>query len=89
MKLLNKIFAVPAVAFLLLLTSAESFGQTAPNISYSPVSSQASPISLTAGVAMTAMTPGNSGGSVSGVAYGTAILVGSSSGTNGSLNLPY
>ncbi|HWD86528.1 MAG TPA: putative Ig domain-containing protein [Mucilaginibacter sp.] len=84
---MNKIFVVPTVACLMLLTSVKSFAQnTPPLISYSPASSPASPISLTAGVTMTAMTPANAGGVVSGTSYGTAITIGSAA--NG-LSLPY
>src|ERR1700739_2221320 len=79
MKLLNKIFVIPAAICLLLLISIKSFGQTAPNISYSPNSA-----SLTVGVAMTNMVPSNTGGSVAAFGYGTGITI-----SGGSLDHPY
>lgn len=83
MNLLKKILVAPAVACLLLFISIKTFAQ-APNISYSPASSPASPISLTAGVAMTSMTPTNSGGAVSALTYGAGTSI-----TGGGLSAPY
>ncbi len=80
MKRLKTITLFSIITIILISASVNVFAQ-APVISYTP-----STASLTAGVAMTAMVPANTGGTVTLLSYGTATTIGSAA---NNLSLPY